>query len=193
MEYLQRLTRTAGCTGMREIMTDPVNIGIIICNRYHTCAGGKYLRSLGARVGAFRLYQGRNVALVGYTTCDGCPGGKRGACSGGDDQKRRESCAPGYGPSCRVPPMSVHRQLLRVHPHQVRSYGGHRHPSDSSKILSDAPGIGNLGLSGMARENQAYRGRRSHTATIRLGTVMVLRVGLAVRIWKASPREEKPL
>lgn len=56
-------------------MTDLVKIGIIICNRYRTCAGGKCFRSLGARVGAFRLYQGRDVALVGYTTCDGCPGG----------------------------------------------------------------------------------------------------------------------
>jgi len=56
-------------------MSDPVKIGIIICNRYRTCAGGKCLRSLEARVGAFRLYQGQEVALVGYTTCDGCPGG----------------------------------------------------------------------------------------------------------------------
>jgi len=56
-------------------MTAPVKIGIIICNRYHTCAGGKCFRSAQAREGAFRLYQGREVAVVGYTTCDGCPGG----------------------------------------------------------------------------------------------------------------------
>lgn len=56
-------------------MSDPVRIGIIICNRYHTCAGGKCFRSLRVREGAFALYRGQEVELVGYTTCDGCPGG----------------------------------------------------------------------------------------------------------------------
>jgi len=56
-------------------MPDLVKIGIIICNRYHTCAGGKCFRALEAREGAFRLYKGQDVRLVGYTTCDGCPGG----------------------------------------------------------------------------------------------------------------------
>jgi predicted metal-binding protein len=51
------------------------NIGIIICDRYHTCAGGKCLRALRNREGAFSLYKNHEVALVGYTTCGGCPGG----------------------------------------------------------------------------------------------------------------------
>jgi predicted metal-binding protein len=50
-------------------------IGIIICNRYHTCAGGKCLRALRNREGAFARYQNEEVELVGYTTCGGCPGG----------------------------------------------------------------------------------------------------------------------
>jgi predicted metal-binding protein len=50
-------------------------IGIIICDRWRTCAGGKCLRSLKERQGAFSRYQGRDVELAGYTTCDGCPGG----------------------------------------------------------------------------------------------------------------------
>lgn len=50
-------------------------IGIIICDRYHTCAGGKCLRSLREREGAFARYRGEEVELVGYTTCGGCPGG----------------------------------------------------------------------------------------------------------------------
>jgi len=50
-------------------------IGIIICHRYHTCAGGKCLRSLHRREGAFSRYKGEEVELVGYTTCGGCPGG----------------------------------------------------------------------------------------------------------------------
>ena len=50
-------------------------IGIVICNRYQTCAGGKCLRSLHNREGAFSRYEGEKVELVGYTTCGGCPGG----------------------------------------------------------------------------------------------------------------------
>jgi len=51
-------------------------IGIIICDRYHNCAGGKCFRSLQKREGAFDIYdKNQEVELVGYTTCDGCPGG----------------------------------------------------------------------------------------------------------------------
>ncbi len=56
-------------------MSEKIKLGIIICNRYHTCAGGKCLRALRNREGAFSIYEGREVELVGYTTCDGCPGG----------------------------------------------------------------------------------------------------------------------
>ena len=56
-------------------MSSPKRIGIIICNRYHTCAGGKCFRALRNREGAFKLYRGAELELVGYTTCDGCPGG----------------------------------------------------------------------------------------------------------------------
>mgnify|MGYP000113767454 CR=1 FL=1 len=50
-------------------------VGIIICARYHNCGGGKCLRALKAREGAFSRYRDQEVELVGYTTCDGCPGG----------------------------------------------------------------------------------------------------------------------
>jgi predicted metal-binding protein len=50
-------------------------VGIIICDRYHTCAGGKCLRALRNREGAFAQYKDEDVELVGYTTCGGCPGG----------------------------------------------------------------------------------------------------------------------
>jgi len=56
-------------------MTDTIKIGIIICDRYHMCAGGKCLRSLHCREGAFSIYEDRDVELVGYATCGGCPGG----------------------------------------------------------------------------------------------------------------------
>ena len=50
-------------------------IGIIICHRYHNCAGGKCLRSMRNREGAFALYKDEEIEMVGYTTCGGCPGG----------------------------------------------------------------------------------------------------------------------
>jgi len=50
-------------------------VGIIICHRYHTCAGGKCLRALHDREGAFSLYTDEEIQLVGFTTCGGCPGG----------------------------------------------------------------------------------------------------------------------
>ena len=50
-------------------------IGIIICDRYRLCAGGKCFRALKNREGAFNIYEDRDVELVGYTTCGGCPGG----------------------------------------------------------------------------------------------------------------------
>ncbi len=56
-------------------MNEKTKIGIIICDRYRTCAGGKCLRAMRNREGAFSRYAGLEVELVGYTTCDGCPGG----------------------------------------------------------------------------------------------------------------------
>lgn len=56
-------------------MEKKIKIGIIICDRYRCCAGGKCLRALKNREGAFSIYTDQEVELVGYTTCDGCPGG----------------------------------------------------------------------------------------------------------------------
>ena len=57
-------------------MKDTKKIGIIICDRYRDCAGGKCFRALKNREGAFSIYaEDENVELVGYTTCRGCPGG----------------------------------------------------------------------------------------------------------------------
>jgi len=56
-------------------MSAGTKIGIIICDRYRRCAGGKCLRALKNREGAFSIYTGIEAELVGYTSCDGCPGG----------------------------------------------------------------------------------------------------------------------
>ncbi|MFH0735057.1 MAG: CGGC domain-containing protein [bacterium] len=50
-------------------------IGIIICDRYKSCAGGKCFKALKNRDGAFELYKNEKIELVGYTSCNGCPGG----------------------------------------------------------------------------------------------------------------------
>ena len=50
-------------------------LGIIICDRWRRCAGGKCFRALENREGAFSRYRDEEIELVGYTTCDGCPGG----------------------------------------------------------------------------------------------------------------------
>ena len=50
-------------------------IGIIICDRYRNCAGGKCFRALKNREGAFSVYKDIGIELVGYTGCGGCPGG----------------------------------------------------------------------------------------------------------------------
>ena len=57
-------------------MKNKIKIGIIICDRYKTCAGGKCFRSMRNKEGAFSIYKDNNdLELVGYTTCGGCPGG----------------------------------------------------------------------------------------------------------------------
>jgi predicted metal-binding protein len=56
-------------------MAESTKIGIIICDRYRTCAGGKCLRSMRNRESAFSRYKDQAIELVGYTTCNGCPGG----------------------------------------------------------------------------------------------------------------------
>lgn len=56
-------------------MEEKTKIGIIICDRYRRCAGGKCFRAVRNREGAFDRYKDVEVEVVGYTTCDGCPGG----------------------------------------------------------------------------------------------------------------------
>ncbi len=56
-------------------MSETIKIGIIICDRYKSCAGEKCFRAMKNREGAFDIYKNQNVELVGYTTCEGCPGG----------------------------------------------------------------------------------------------------------------------
>lgn len=51
-------------------------IGIIICDRYRDCAGGKCFRAFREKEGAFSRYsKDEQVEIAGFTSCGGCPGG----------------------------------------------------------------------------------------------------------------------
>ncbi len=54
---------------------EKIKIGIIICARYNTCAGGKCFRAFQKREGAFSMYKNKDAEIAAYTTCGGCPGG----------------------------------------------------------------------------------------------------------------------
>jgi len=44
-------------------------------DRYRSCGGGKCVSERSKREGAFERYRGKDVELVGFATCNGCPGG----------------------------------------------------------------------------------------------------------------------
>jgi predicted metal-binding protein len=53
-----------------------MKIGIIICDRYRSCGGGKCFRSMRERTGGFARYsENEPLEIVGYSSCNGCPGG----------------------------------------------------------------------------------------------------------------------
>jgi predicted metal-binding protein len=54
---------------------EKIKVGIIICDRYRTCAGGKCFRAAASREGAFSIYKDKEIEIAGFTTCGGCPGG----------------------------------------------------------------------------------------------------------------------
>jgi len=41
-----------------------IKIGIIICDRYHTCAGGKCFRAFQNREGAFSIYKDMDTEIA---------------------------------------------------------------------------------------------------------------------------------
>lgn len=45
-------------------MAENIKIGIIICDRYNSCAGGICFRAIKERAGAFDLYTDKDVEVV---------------------------------------------------------------------------------------------------------------------------------
>lgn len=57
-------------------MPEMRKVGIIICDRYRDCGGGKCFHALRERHGGFSPYPaGEPAEIVGYSSCGGCPGG----------------------------------------------------------------------------------------------------------------------
>jgi len=53
-----------------------MKVGVLICDRYRNCAGGKCFRAMQNREGAFDIYsKDKPLDIAGYTSCGGCPGG----------------------------------------------------------------------------------------------------------------------
>jgi predicted metal-binding protein len=53
-----------------------MKVGIIICDRYKSCSGGKCFKAMQNREGAFDIYsKDESLEIAGYTSCGGCPGG----------------------------------------------------------------------------------------------------------------------
>lgn len=52
-------------------MGEKKKIGIIYCQRYNQCGGGKCLRAMRNRDGAFSIYQDQEIDLVSSTALDG--------------------------------------------------------------------------------------------------------------------------
>jgi predicted metal-binding protein len=120
-------------------------IGIIICDRYRTCAGGKCLRALRSREGGFSRYRDTDVELVGYATCGGCPGGNVEDAPA--EMKRNGAqvihLATGMVVVSALP---VAGDIPQVHPCQVSARGRRRDAPCAAKLLRDARAAGNLGL-----------------------------------------------
>jgi len=53
---------------------EKIKMGIIICDHFRTCSGGKCFKALHNKEGAFEAYKGQDVELAAFATCGGCPG-----------------------------------------------------------------------------------------------------------------------
>jgi predicted metal-binding protein len=62
-------------------MAEKTKIGIMLCDQHCVqtqCHGIKCFRALNNREGAFEDYKDKDLELVSYVTCTGCPGGAVG-------------------------------------------------------------------------------------------------------------------
>jgi len=112
-------------------------IGIIICGRYQSCGGGKCLRALRERVGAFSIYpKDEDVELVGYSFCGGCPGGNveyvpEEMIKNGADVIH---LATGHRSGSGIPPLPPNPSFQAVHREPLRHSRSNRNPSHPVEV-----------------------------------------------------------
>ena len=153
-------------------MNEQVKIGIIICNRYRRCAGGKCLRALRNREGAFSIYADQEVELVGYTTCDGCPGGnieyagEEMVKNGAQVIHLATGLVVGYPP---CPSIETFKAFLRG---AVWRTGRGGHASHSDEVSQDAHLFGNLGRPIVGAIAGPHDGGRSNSQSLQLDPKM---------------------
>jgi hypothetical protein len=77
LEYLKNLwfSDASDKNNFFQDLMKKVKIGIIICDRYSTCSGGKCFRAAANREGAFSIYKDMELEIAAFTTCGGCLGG----------------------------------------------------------------------------------------------------------------------
>ena len=149
-------------------MSDPLRIGIVICDRYNMCAGGKCLRAVRAREGAFAAYRGRDVELVGYTTCGGCPGGNIEYAPEEMKKNGAEVIHLATGFLVGYPPCPYHRVLPPLHRGKVRHPGRDRNASDPAEVLSRPHSLRHVEWSRLAGVPGADAERRNYATGVRL-------------------------
>ena len=156
-------------------------IGIIICDRYHNCAGGKCLRAMRNRDGAFAAYADEEIELVGFTTCGGCPGGNVEYApsemkkNGAEVVHLATGLVVGYPP---CPSIDAFSEFLPAKYGLEVVMGTHPDPRE---LLSDAYGIGDVGLVRLAAPHSARPDRRGDSAGVRLTLVGRPRIPAAPR------------
>ncbi len=110
-------------------------IGIIICGRYKTCGGGKCLRALRERVGAFARYpKNEAVEIVGYSYCGDCPGGNVEYVPEEMKKNGAEVIHLATGLVVGYPPCPNIREVQAAHRDQIRHSGRHRDASDPLEV-----------------------------------------------------------
>ncbi len=126
-------------TVRREVrdVKEQTKIGIIICDRWRRCAGGKCLRALREREGAFARYEGEEVELAGYTTCDGCPGGNIEYAPAEMKKNGVEVVHLATGLVVGYPPCPYIDDFTKFIEDEVRDGGRCRNPSHPRELLRD--------------------------------------------------------
>ena len=129
-----------------------VKIGIIICDRYRNCGGGKCFRALQNREGAFDIYAKEDqVEIVGYANCGGCPGGNIEYVPEEMKKNGAEVIHLATGLVVGYPPLSIYKAFSGYDSSEVRYESNCWNSSNPAKILCHTFHSWNMGNPGAFR------------------------------------------